>query len=224
MKRINLVHLLFSLSTVIILSESCKKEESCPTINCNISIIQQRLDDGETPLEIFESNNTLLDSLYGKMYEGGLIFYLNAADGTGMVTATLDQSTGTGWGCYGIDIANLPNITSFLVPDPETEEGARIGDGMANTTAILAGCMDNGIAAKLCRSIGADWFLPSRGELNLMYTNLYQNGHGGFVSNHRYWSSTEYGHYLAWNQAFANGSQDYSNKDYSKLVRAVRAF
>ena len=176
-----------------------------------------------TPIDLV-SGGVPIDSLYGKMYNGGLIFYLNTTDGTGMVAATEDQSTGAGWGCSGTDISGLANATMFPVPNPETEAGALIGDGAANTTAILDGCNPNdGIAARLCRDIGAEWFLPCRGELNLMYTNLHQNGTGGFAVDF-YWSSTELDVSSAWVQHFNAGDQFNVNKDFNVLVRAARAF
>ena len=46
---------------------------------------------------------------------------------------------------------------------------------------------------------------------------------GGFASNF-YWSSTEYGNGRAWVQGFLNGNQGWYYKDYTKYVRAVRAF
>jgi hypothetical protein len=68
-----------------------------------------------------------------------------------------------------------------------------------------------------------DWYLPSKFELDLMYTNLYRNALGDFTSNY-YWSSTEVSNSFAWFQNFGNGSQNNFNKDNFSHVRAVRAF
>ena len=82
-----------------------------------------------------------------------------------------------------------------------------------------------------------DWYLPSKGELSLMWTNLADsdgngenagsediNNLGSFV-NHYYWSSTEYDVSNAWGQSFYNGVQNvYDLKKFDNNVRAVRAF
>lgn len=264
MKRINLLILLLSIFILTISTESCKKDDNCPTgfsgTNCEIedlcviqnvncqnggacvdgtcdcptgyigtscetfdpAQVQLLLDGGQTPLELV-NGNVPLDSLYGKMYEGGFIFYLNTADGTGMVAATTNQSDGAEWGCYLYDVLGLNNVQTDPT-DPEIEEGARIGDGMTNTTTILTECAEDNIAAKLCLALGPDWFLPSRGELKLMYTNLHVKGHGGF-SDGTYRSSTEYGYYDAWFLDFyIGGIQSVTTKNWSMHVRAVRAF
>ncbi len=189
--------------------------------NFNFSQVQVLLDGGRTPQELY-AGNLPLDSLYGKRYAGGIIFYLDTADGTGLVAATEDQSGRIAWGCSGTDIMGIANNQDFSVPDPETAVGARIGDGAANTDAILAECTEAGIPAALCRNLGADWFLPSRGELNLMYTNLQLNGHGG-LSDY-YWSSTEGNASVAWPQNFDDGAQVFNVKTNNAYVRAAKAF
>jgi hypothetical protein len=70
-----------------------------------------------------------------------------------------------------------------------------------------------------------DWFLPSKAELNLMYSNLKMKGLGGFKSE-TYWSSTESDRNNAWYQAFGDGGQGagYPHKDANRYVRAVRQF
>ena len=70
-----------------------------------------------------------------------------------------------------------------------------------------------------------DWRLPTKRELNLVYT---QKSNIGIAIN-SYWSSTEAGDEKAWEQDFDNGHQNtsgpyYGNKYESNFVRAVRAF
>jgi hypothetical protein len=163
----------------------------------------------ETPLAI------------GDVHAGGIIFYLDGSGEHGLVAALSDQSLGAEWGCFGTDIPGLPNVTSF----PPSGTGAEVGDGATNTDAILNECTTLGIAAAICAVYDdGTWFLPSIGELDLMYTNLYLNGLGNFQPTF-YWSSTENGSGGAWGQSFANGFQIFINKDFSaNYVRAVRAF
>ena len=180
--------------------------------------VQQRLDSEETPLEIYNSDNSLRDSLYGKTYQGGLIVYLDISTGTGIIAAPVDQSPEPEWGCYGDE-------TGGTYP--------YIGTGQANTDTIVNFCGESGIAARLCDDlvigIYNDWYLPSKDELNEMYLRI-GNGApapntniGGFSSG-LYWSSTEFFVYGVWLQSFDDGSQDYDDKNLNANVRAVRAF
>ncbi len=118
------------------------------------------------------------------------------------------------WGCHGTSI-------------PEARHTA-IGKGRANTKAIIKTCDEPDTAARKCAEYRGggkdDWFLPSREELNLVYTVLYQQGQGDLRMG-EYWSSSETsnGRY-AWNINFTNGKQLYGNKYPKYRVRAVRAF
>jgi hypothetical protein len=73
-----------------------------------------------------------------------------------------------------------------------------------------------------------DWRLPTKRELNLMYTRRMSIGlfdlSGNAPSYSNYWSSTEDGYYIAWRQRFNDGNQYGSNKANTNFVRAVRAF
>lgn len=70
----------------------------------------------------------------------------------------------------------------------------------------------------------ADWFLPSRDELNAMYTNLHLFSVGGFDNEH-YWSSSEATSTNARYQDFADGTQYDGSKAYAFInVRACRTF
>jgi len=149
--------------------------------------------------------------LIGSTYAGGLVFYNDGAGG-GLVCAESDQSTGAQWGCSGTIIGGTS--TAMFT-------------GAANTNAIVAGCATAGIAARICYDLVlntyTDWYLPSRDELQLMYTNLHTQSLGGF-SSLWYWSSSESNVHFAWFVNFTNGTTSSSNKDNTLRVRAVRAF
>ncbi len=143
---------------------------------------------------------------------GGKVFYLSDNTGLhGLEAAPVDQSTGAPWGCNGTSISGA--------------QGTAVGTGAANTAAIVSGCSDAGIAAKIADAYVlngyTDWFLPSKDELNLL--KLKSSVVGGFALN-LYWSSSEFDSTSAWLQYFSDGSQDYLSKYYALPVRAVRAF
>ena len=147
----------------------------------------------------------------GDIYAGGIVFYING-NGGGLVCAESDQSTDAEWGCYGTTIGGTSTA---------------LGTGAVNTVAIVEGCGESDIAARICDELVLngynDWFLPSKDELNLMYENLHVSGIGGFASDY-YWSSSEDSSFNAWYQLFSNGCQYYFSK-YTKIrVRAVRSF
>ena len=179
---------------------------------------QVRLENGETPLDIYQSG-VPIDSIVGKTYQGGIIAYLDTLDGTGLIAAPTDQGTAE-WGCQGTLISGA--------------DGTEIGTGNQNTADILAGCSETNIAAYLCDTLTLggfnDWFLPSKDELNKLYENIGRGNAlglgnvGGFAVNY-YWSSTEYVNIRACGQDFDSGYQ-YSliNKSINVNVRAVRAF
>ena len=105
-----------------------------------------------------------------------------------------------------------------------------VGSGKRNTELIVAALEENGKAAQLCANLNVnghkDWFLPSMGELDLLYKNLKLKELGNFKDDW-YWSSSasDYGSIAAWAQKFSDGARnDYNHKGNVYLVRAVRAF
>ena len=161
----------------------------------------------------------------GDTYAGGLVFWLDG-NGGGLIAAPSDQSGAAEWGCYGTIMG---------------ANGTAIGTGYQNTIDIVnANCSPyfsgNSIAADICANLTlggySDWFLPSKDELNEMYSNIGQGNAlglgnvGGFAdSDSDYMSSTEIDAYNAWCQYFNNnGLQDYHDKIMTTYVRAVRAF
>ncbi len=145
---------------------------------------------------------------------GGIVFYDNpnyATDGWQYLeAAATDQSTSAPWGCYGTAI---PGSNS-----------KGIGAGKSNTKAIVDGCSDTGIAARLCYShdLGngyADWFPPSCDELSQLYQM--KSTIVGFSDN-LYWSSSNYNDYFAWIASFYSGGFGYDPKSSSRYVRCIR--
>ena len=110
-----------------------------------------------------------------------------------------------------------------------------MGAGRRNTR-VLTGYPD-GKAAQLCQSYNHegynDWYLPSKDELNLMYTNLERRGLGNFNLSGFYWSSTEINQHSACIQRFSDGFQEGTARSYdsgdnfkqrSYYVRPIRQF
>lgn len=149
----------------------------------------------------------------GESYAGGIIYYVDSTGLHGLVCAEDNQSTGAEWGCYGIEITGA--------------DGTAVGTGVQNTADIVAGCSIAGIAAKICADLVLndydDWFLPSKDELNLMYTNLHLHNLGSFAQD-VYWSSTEESANLAWCKDFSYGGQGGGGKVATIHVKAIRTF
>jgi len=239
MKLLPIILSVLGLITIITSCDKSEEEEMCLGVACEQGVLegfygefceietdQHRLDGGETRFG-FLNEGFPLDSLYGKMYEGGLIFYLNTANNTGMVAASEDQSESIQWGCTSIDMNGAL--------------GSEIGAGTQNTMEILMNCPDVDIAARLCADLVLndkdDWFLPSIDELNLMWENLADSDGNDFITGPGdpnnlggfnffvYWSSTEGdNNFVAMAQFFVEGRQSIESRSIRGAVRAARAF
>lgn len=141
---------------------------------------------------------------------GGIVFHTKNGGLNGLEAAPVDQASSPG-GCVG---TSLPGA-----------DGTAVGTGAQNTTDMLAGCADVGTAAAIADAYRLngfdDWFLPSQGELSLLYDQ--RTVVGGFA-NGNYWSSSEYDANFAWIQDFSNGVQFIDYEGSALSVRAVRAF
>jgi len=165
----------------------------------------------------------------GEFEQGGVIFWVDNTGQHGLVCAINDQSTAMRW------FAGTNGYTQA--------RGNGIYAGMANTTIIIAsqvaiGDDNDPYAARLCNQLQVaqdgiqygDWYLPSRGELNLVYLNkgvinstAINNGGTAFADEF-YWSSREYDSRNAYEQNFEEGSQFFAPKTYPGRVRAIRTF
>jgi uncharacterized protein (TIGR02145 family) len=146
----------------------------------------------------------------GSSYAGGIIFDLDSSGQHGLVCAPSDQGNYP-WGCIG---TGIPNTSTA------------VGTGATNTAYIVAGCAQRPIAASVCADLVlngySDWYLPSIGEMQLMYSRLHLQGLGGFGGG-VYWSSSQGDPGRAWGVYFG-GNVGFNDKFGSHPVRAVRAF
>lgn len=155
----------------------------------------------------------------GDYYQGGLVFYVDHTGKYGLIAAPEDQSNQIQW--YNGTYVSI-RADSF-------------GMGLSNTKKIILKSGKGYYAASACQDLTIgdynDWYLPSKNELQLMHQTI---GHGasneltniGNFADAWYWSSTEGGLYLAWNQCFGKKGVEgnFGSKFYMGYVRAIRAF
>lgn len=110
-------------------------------------------------------------------------------------------------------------------------EKSAIGAGRTNSAVMGAVCTSGAASVAATYSVAGGagagtWWLPSIGELMVMYTNLRAAGVGDFVTdpNGNYWSSSEFRSNGSWMQYFAAGHQGDDDKSGTRRVRPIRAF
>ncbi len=133
--------------------------------------------------------------------EGGFK-YAGTHNGNRLYTANTDHSTGIQWKTSG---------GTYDIATDSDDDGLANSNQIANSTTFPA--------FKLCKDIaGGTWYLPSRYELGMLYTN--RAAIGSFVSA-AYWSSTEASfNAIYWH--FSNNMNSNTAKDSSFRVRCVR--
>ena len=175
---------------------------------------------------------------------GGIVFYVHD-DVDDLFTSTGSdcnttckylEAAPTGWG-NGITVG-AGETTGSSTDDPilkwcsdtstlrNATTKTAIGDGRLNTTNPNSGagaCTSGAIqiAADYTNNGKTDWHLPSKDELNELYTRRVTVG--GFSTVY-YWSSSEGADSRAWNRSFVGGGQGNGLKGTTFYVRPVRAF
>jgi hypothetical protein len=200
--------------------------DGCPCrLESGVSV-QEYLNDGVNPIDLYDCG-VPLDSLYGKAYGGGLLFYLdvnNLYGFDGLIAGHLDLTGSPAWLCEGTDNSDIPNSSGAA---PYSGPGSDIGFGLSNT---VLGCLNPASAARRCLSFNNgfdDWFLPSYKELEAMYQNLHQQGFGNFdnsINALPYWSSSEFDANSAPILFFNQNTTSLQVKSAGGLVRPARMF
>jgi hypothetical protein len=120
---------------------------------------------------------------------GGLIFYDKGSlsDGWRYLEATPNDQT--------------TKIQSWNGNHMDIKTSTSIGSGRDKTNAIIAAQGSGSYTATICKNLNiggfSDWFLSSKDELGLIYTNIKKAGLGGFVEGWL-WSSSQDCNYGAW--------------------------
>jgi hypothetical protein len=163
----------------------------------------------------------------GQMAQGGMVIWIDPASGGqhGLAVAMTDFAnhvTGTFWDYY---FSSLPNLYVGA-----TAKGYYGGE--LNTQLILIALKGNGEAALRSRQVNdggyGDWYLPSQGELDLIYSLRNTIGSSSFIGLSTYpiySSSTETGQNTAYARNFLTGAQIINQpKNTGLLARAIRRF
>ena len=179
------------------------------------------------------------------LISGGLRYEMAPKTWSGGSSDSSQIWTTTALFCYALGSSTAELNCQLNDLYPETSSGAQaasstasqaVGMGSANTAAIKAS-MTAGSVASSAYAAGmasayaggglTDWFLPSKDELNAMYTYSQVGGFNaatyGFASD-TYWSSSQSAVGDAWYQDLGNGIANNATKNDAVRVRPVRTF
>lgn len=170
---------------------------------------------------------------------GGLIFFVDTegeySEFDYLEAAPADAATATNWSTTATKCGTSVTSscqTSFISDAGNALNYLATGQGKIATALIIARHDEGGVsrssyAAGIANTYytanASDWWLPSKNELNLMYTNLKLAGLGGFANDY-YWSSSEFNASNVWGQAFNSGGQANLGKILTTYVRPIRGF
>ena len=164
----------------------------------------------------------------GELYGGGVVFWVDQTRQHGLVVSMINLSTAQAFS----------NITSISIGSTAQSDW----DGLSNSNAIVGQSGHTSSAAKLCldytnadygTGVYSDWYLPSRGEINHLWNNIFEvqktlDSDGipatTTIAKSAYWSSSESNPNDAWYFLFGTGSAYNHYKDDPNYVRAIRAF
>ena len=188
----------FSVNQVASLIDSLESEEKKKFLKEEVSI-----------------NSGKGDKIYsiGDRAQGGIIFWVDKSGQHGLVASEEDLAS---------EVTFYEGKTSAL-------KGDSIYAGKYNTKQIISNKSVEYYAAIICSDFQgggySDWYLPSKFELNILYSQYTKRNFNNFARDF-YWSSSEDVNDVAWLVRFYEG-QVHNYKKYGSTsfrVRAIRAF
>jgi hypothetical protein len=208
------------------LSSSGETAEQAEVSIANLNELDSKMDElVESVLIALGNDNTRMIPVAGDLFNigdkgpaGGIVFYDKGSYKDGwryLEAAPVEVEMSAEWGSFSKSVIG-------------TKE--EIGAGKTNTRIIyeyLKSYGEKGRAAQLCYELEyggyKDWFLPSKAEMELAFSNLKQRGKGEF-RNGWYWTSTSVRNDYALYFDFENGKQIIGQKDRKMSFRPVRSF
>ncbi|MDF1698183.1 MAG: hypothetical protein P1U56_20210 [Saprospiraceae bacterium] len=182
--------------------------------------IQTRINNGETPQELYIDISISVDSLVGKEYLGGIIAFINRRDNGDLITSEFEE--------FGIIAAK-----ELLGPAQWGCKGEKMDDiydtlfnGSINTENIAMKCDEPNTAAKLVLGYEIDgfkdWHLPSFTASQTISEGL---GKLFNYSMENVWSSSEKNGECVWALRYiGNGNMDCQPKDEELYVLPIKHF
>lgn len=201
--------------------------------NGSVNISQSGLSAGTYNVVVTDKNNcrstgsvtlTRQDSVNKKYSIGdstscGFVFYvdpnidsLQPCKNRYLVCAFTDQSAGIRW--YNGAYLTTNATTNGLFNKPNADRIIRVQGDSVYAAIVCAKYLSPDSSCK-------GWYLPSRDELKLIYTNLAQKNIGNFA-NEGYWSSLEKRKNKAWIVDFFDGRNINVDKSNKYHIRAIR--
>ncbi len=177
---------------------------------------------GYGPVKVFQTRKFYQIGELGP--SGGFIFY------------TKPDSNGD-WNFLESAPADYTQTILWSNSNSNISTSVAVGNGLENTSNITAITGSNSNAAMACQNFQltangttfSDWFLPSRDELILLKTNLFEENLANLSANSYYWSSTQDNNFNfvnAWVVRMSNGQSEVISKPKSTylFVRPIRRF
>lgn len=211
------------LVSLLFIIPQCEKDGSITPSNTNGPTTQSTAATAKPVVTTPQAKSATVTTYQtGQLFGGGIIFYIDATGQHGLIADINDTNYRMlKWG------------DSYYLNTGAT--GTAVGTGAANTKKIIAvqGTSYN-YAALVCANYRgggfADWFLPSKDELYLLYKAKIAGIVKGFTWG-AYWSSSEFfvpsypkQQAYAWFKIFYSETAYYGLKDRVNGVRAIRAF
>jgi len=142
----------------------------------------------------FTATAAVLGQLYYLNYQDGYVFSVDGTGTHGLLALGYTPGATSDWGCSSTTVAGA--------------SGTAIGTGQANTAAIMSDIIANScsptisggyFSPTLAAVYGTEWYVPSKDELNLLWTNRAVDATGNLdallstaIGLAPIWSSTEY--------------------------------
>lgn len=166
----------------------------------------------------------------GKLKEIGTTSW--DAPNTGAVDTYGFSARGGGFYMSGYGFAGLKTAGNLWTADEVSASDGRFMQMTNDDETVLVQSLPKSLylSVRLIKDTPAppisynDWFLPSRFELDAMYSELYLFGLGSFDPSNNYWSSSEYNANSARAKNFGTGTTIITNKASLNQVRACRSF